>query len=312
MSEVLVTEVELSWGSGGEEFEVLLDLARVDAVQPVMDAIRSQPGLVFMGNEVGITLLHQACGRNNVGLVDLLLSSGSNVHQKARDGSNALMFASARGHQEAAALLCKHGAELDATNCLGMTALALSTRHDRFNVAALLVAQGSKLVNEDLVKYGQLSHPRERVINDSEDKVKKCLALKLLYENGPHPSQVQRRKDLTWARRWPFMSVLFDSRFLPLAARRRQLEQAAHMLDSSTRASIPRELEQRRYSFGLNRMGALANRCFLTLTLYLRPPSHILEQQQYSNFSPEKRRTFLVVCKVFCNGDLMRHLVGFL
>ena len=196
----LVTEVELSWGSGGEEFEVLLDLARVDAIGPVMEAVRADSRLVYMGNSAGITLLHQACGRNNVVLIDLLLSSGSNVQQKARDGCDALMFASARGHEEAAALLLKHGAKLDATNCLGITALALSTRRDRFSVAALLVAQGGELVNEDLVTYGRLSNlrPREGEINDSEEKMKKCLALKLLYENGPHPSQVQRRNCLLY------------------------------------------------------------------------------------------------------------------
>ena len=38
---------------------------------------------------------------------------------------------------------------------------------------------------------------------------KQCLEeLRVLFAEGPHPSQVQRRRDVIWARRWPFMFVV--------------------------------------------------------------------------------------------------------
>ena len=39
------------------------------------------------------------------------------------------------------------------------------------------------------------------------------------FRKGPHPSQVQRRKDENWARRLPFMLVMTGCDFKPLLAR---------------------------------------------------------------------------------------------
>ena len=40
--------------------------------------------------------------------------------------------------------------------------------------------------------------------------------LRVLFAEGPHPSQVQRRRDVIWARRWPFMFVVVSCGFRPL------------------------------------------------------------------------------------------------
>ena len=50
--------------------------------------------------------------------------------------------------------------------------------------------------------------------------------LRVAWAAGPHPSQVQRRRDERWARRWPFMFVLAGS-VRPLAYRKALLL-AAH------------------------------------------------------------------------------------
>ena len=44
--------------------------------------------------------------------------------------------------------------------------------------------------------------------------------MRAAWETGPHPSQVQRRRDESWARRWPFVRVLVCSDFQPTAARK--------------------------------------------------------------------------------------------
>ena len=56
-------------------------------------------------------------------------------------------------------------------------------------------------------------------------------ALRVAFAEGPHESQVQRRRDERWARRWPFMLVLAGSGFRPLEARR--LEMALRLLSVS-------------------------------------------------------------------------------
>ena len=45
------------------------------------------------------------------------------------------------------------------------------------------------------------------IISDA-DKALRSAALEATWAEGPHPSQVQRRKDERWARRWPFVFVL--------------------------------------------------------------------------------------------------------
>ena len=51
--------------------------------------------------------------------------------------------------------------------------------------------------------------------------------LREAWASGPHPSQVQRRRDENWARRWPLVQVLVLGGFQPLAARRALLQQTA-------------------------------------------------------------------------------------
>ena len=53
-------------------------------------------------------------------------------------------------------------------------------------------------------------------------------ALRVAFAEGPHESQVQRRRDDRWARHWPLMLVLAGSGFRPLEARR--LEMALRLL----------------------------------------------------------------------------------
>jgi hypothetical protein len=49
---------------------------------------------------------------------------------------------------------------------------------------------------------------------------KRRAALSAAFAEGPHPSQVQRRRDERWARRWPFVRVLVCCDFQPTAARK--------------------------------------------------------------------------------------------
>ena len=63
--------------------------------------------------------------------------------------------------------------------------------------------------------------------------------LRAAFANGPHPSQIQRRKDESWTRRWPFMSVMVGCGFHPLA--QTLAEQLMNQLNFDTSVTIPDE-----------------------------------------------------------------------
>ena len=63
--------------------------------------------------------------------------------------------------------------------------------------------------------YGDHAYPRLSEETEEEHKA----ALLDCFRKGPHPSQVQRRKDENWARRLPFMLVMTGCDFKPLLAR---------------------------------------------------------------------------------------------
>jgi hypothetical protein len=63
--------------------------------------------------------------------------------------------------------------------------------------------------------YGSTAYPRL----SEQTKEKHRAALRDCFRKGPHPSQVQRRKDENWARRLPLMLVMAGCDFKPLIAR---------------------------------------------------------------------------------------------
>ena len=66
-----------------------------------------------------------------------------------------------------------------------------------------------------LQEYG--SHANPRLSKQTKDEHR--AALLDCFRKGPHPSQVQRRKDENWVRRLPLMLVMTRCDFKPLLAR---------------------------------------------------------------------------------------------
>jgi len=98
-------------------------------------------------------------------------------------------------------------------------------------VCSLLIARGANLMaihkgSNILAIYGSTSthHPNYPPFVSFETQKDKLMEQ---WRMGPHPSQVQRRADEIWVRRWPMMQVLVGHDFLPLAARRAILTAAA-------------------------------------------------------------------------------------
>ena len=69
------------------------------------------------------------------------------------------------------------------------------------------------------------THARPALTDEVKEQRRELL--RDAFAEGPHPSQVQRRKDERWEIRWPMMQVMVGCGFHPLAARRAELEDMA-------------------------------------------------------------------------------------
>ena len=89
--------------------------------------------------------------------------------------------------------------------------------------------------------YGYHAH------SQPSNEIKEQLRQQLLaaWAAGPHPTQVQRRQDERWARRYPIMNVLRSCDFRPLAARRLQLEMDRLALGSEMPPPEPLDTPQK-------------------------------------------------------------------
>ena len=215
--------------------QLLSHALRGDAEQSLA-ILREKPDLVneaWAGEEFvskdgkwvwqGTTALMAACKSGNTVLIEGLLELGADMSARGEGGWDVLMCASRFGHVSAATILLDRGADVN-TRCHtnGWTALVLAAYRDHLDMCLLLIARGADLLavidgRTALDLYG------DWVKITVEEKEERKKALRAAWEAGPHPSQVQRRKDEAWERRKQFVCVLVNGDFQPTAARKAQL-----------------------------------------------------------------------------------------
>ena len=117
-----------------------------------------------------------------------------------------------------------------------------ATLTDHPEVCLLLIARGADLLAVDMLNQSALTHYGDYAHNDKglDPLTKRWRVTELIayFRAGPHPSQVQRRKDEAWAKRWPFMSAMYGCGFLLLVHKAAALKAQALPTD----AKIPDEL----------------------------------------------------------------------
>ena len=196
----------------------------------MLAAVEQDKRLATRASRGGITLLHHASGGGHVELAAGLLDCGASLSAKVGNGWDALFLACANGHHAVAALLLDRGADPN-TSSVSYTALGMAAYFDNHDVCLLLLSRSADLMmpmpldgHTALEVYGEDKVPPK--LSPAELAARRA-ALVAAWEEGPHPSQVQRRKDVRWARRWAFVQVMVGHGFRPLAYRVAQLEAAA-------------------------------------------------------------------------------------
>jgi ankyrin repeat protein len=96
------------------------------------------------GEWVKPRVLFDASGRRREHVVALLLEHGADVDAKDSRGQTALLTAAWHGFAEVTRLLIDHGADVNVINSEGDTALRIATRERHHDVVAMLEFSGAK------------------------------------------------------------------------------------------------------------------------------------------------------------------------
>ena len=147
-----------------------------------------------------------------------LVDRQADVHQRDTGGYDALMCASFKGHIPVMEFLLSRGADMTARSNAGNTALGHAAWNGEFPACKYLISRGSDLMAKNnkgetaLGIYGYDTY--SSLTNEQKEQLRE--ELRVAFAEGPHPSQVKRRRDVNWGRRWPFIFVVVSCGFRPL------------------------------------------------------------------------------------------------
>ena len=163
-------------------------------------------------------------------LAGALLERGADVHAKTAGGYDVCWWACNRGNLALVALLLDKGASPHTRLPNNHSCISWAAAYDRLPVVLLLISKGADLMEPGLLNRTALEWWGENKLgpplSPAELASRRAEAL-AAFRAGPHPSQVQRRKDERWARRWALMQVAVGHGFRPLAHQQALLAAAA-------------------------------------------------------------------------------------
>ena len=207
----------------------LIDAAQEGTIERV-GVLLDQGVAVDSRDEDQCTPLMEASVRGHRAVAALLVDRGANVNAENDWGGSPATRASGRGHLDVLHLLVSRGADIHHRNIYGCSSLLYAAVCDHLPVCEYLLSLGADLMaasNKNLrtalAHYGLHARPPL----SSETKALRVAALEAWWAAGPHPSQVQRRRDERWARRGPLITVLAEHAYRPLQLRAQAIAAAA-------------------------------------------------------------------------------------
>ena len=174
----------------------------------------------------GMNCILAASASGQTALLSALIALGADLNARgSQDSLDALGFAAENGHADAVALILDK-LEVDANNRDGTAALHLASMHGHKTVCRLLIARKGDLnANWDQAAYPEypnMFYPALTCLEryghfDMKDSLRKRHRdiLRTDFLLGPHPTQIKRRRDENWARRWAFVQVMVGHGFQP-------------------------------------------------------------------------------------------------
>jgi len=109
-----------------------------------------------------------AVERGQIDIVDMLLSHGSSaIYRESHYGRSLLHLAAIRGYSDAARLLVKNGADINAADNKGKTPLYYAALHGNSTVSDYLIDQGAAIPRDLRKNYGK-SKWLGRILKDKE------------------------------------------------------------------------------------------------------------------------------------------------
>lgn len=130
------------------------------------------------------------------------------INYELDDKTRLLHFACIKGKSEIVSLLINKGVDIN-TRIIWrkFTPLMLASLLGDVNICIILLSNGADLMETDINGKNSLDlFGNLKIFNNYEINVTHQV-LESIFLNGPHPSQIQRRKNENWTRRWPMMSV---------------------------------------------------------------------------------------------------------
>jgi ankyrin repeat protein len=124
----------------------IFEAAALGRVDRVKELLACMPELACGWSADGVTALHLACFYGQAETVECLLEAGADPSARARNehGSTPLQEAASTGQLNIVLLLLAHGAEPDAADNQGWTALHLAASKGHQNVVEALLLFGTR------------------------------------------------------------------------------------------------------------------------------------------------------------------------
>ena len=246
-----------------EDFDILIHKTRYGEIDVVEEEIRREPSLIHRTDRFGCTLLWNSIVLDDRSeFVQILLNYGALVNIKTGyNQETSLMRASIKNFINSAKVLLDNKADINAIDTEENTALHHALIFNNINVCELLLLYGANLMAINKKKQTPLEVYYTGRIYDSplpssEDKAAIFEHLTAIWHNGPHPTQVQRRKDEIWIRRWPFVQVAVFNGF-QLSKRRIDLLKAIIRSTSESITPIDISTPEKYHAFLLGQVFSL-------------------------------------------------------